>query len=62
MIYLLRLLQINVTIRTVTSKFILIIQLLTGNIWRYNMVTNNIEIDVFQSELNKNIKLEYIGK
>lgn len=26
------------------------------------MVTNNIEIDVFQSELNRNIKLEYIGK
>lgn len=26
------------------------------------MVTNNIEIDVFQCELNRNIKLEYIGK
>lgn len=26
------------------------------------MVNNNIKIDVFQSELNKNIKLEYIGK
>lgn len=26
------------------------------------MVKNNIKIDVFQCELNKNIKLEYIGK
>lgn len=26
------------------------------------MVKNNIEIDVFQCELNKSIKLEYIGK
>ena len=26
------------------------------------MLKNNIEIDVFQCELNNNIKLEYIGK